>query len=118
MPKGGVSNRQVKALNVLPGTHTVGEKRFKFLTFQELVARVDVSRCVWYIDIVANRTSFLCPHVLADAILVALGGDGREVHRDTGRVQVRMRVMLAYVGGYSTTCAASSCMTSWRAAVP
>ena len=48
MPKGGVANRAIKALNVLPGQHKLGKgKRFKFLTFQDLINRVDVSRDVY-----------------------------------------------------------------------
>jgi hypothetical protein len=47
MPKGGVSNRSVKALNVLPGQAKVGKKRFKFATFQDLINREDISRSVY-----------------------------------------------------------------------
>ena len=48
MPKGGTANQQVKALNVEPGQHIVGKKRFKFLNFQDLVARIDVTRCAHF----------------------------------------------------------------------
>eukprot|EP01044_Picomonas_judraskeda_P005540 COSAG03_NODE_526_length_7152_cov_8.927690_1_plen_1254_part_10 len=47
MPKGGVSNRSVKALNVLPGQSKLGEKRFKFQNFQQLINRADISREVY-----------------------------------------------------------------------
>ena len=47
MPKGGVANRSVKALNVLPGQTKVGDKRFKYATFQQLINRVDISREVY-----------------------------------------------------------------------
>ena len=55
MPKGGTSNQQVKALNVRPGQHVVGAKRFKFQNFQELVTRSSVTRCVF-----ALHTVFCC----------------------------------------------------------
>ena len=55
MPKGGTANQQVKALNVQPGQHVVGAKRFKFQNFQELVTRSSVTRYVF-----ALHTVFCC----------------------------------------------------------